>query len=506
VAALNKPVPVSRPLLFPLSTTDTVFSYKLKIEDKIAECDAQNDTLSCAVHTLDLVQGKNYTFELVREFNNIEIGTVINKNVPTLSATTITNSSIVKGGTVFTKAKTIDLEFDKTVAKASTELYRIEGDKRIKISTNSVNNDEKLSIVIAEELPRSAAYELIVDKVEATDGSSLEDPYTLSFSTSGGPKVTGINVGTTGVALGARVVVSFDQPLSEKQDISKVVTTTGGASVVSKSGNQVIIATADVPKCGDFSIKITNDVQSNYDIAGNSAWGYSGRTICHSISTIGSSFRGRPINAYYFGQGPVAVVYTGAIHGNEASTKYLMDKWIQDLEANARNIPANKTIIVIPQLNPDGFASGSRTNARNIDLNRNFATSDWQKDITTVNNQPFPGGGGEAPASEPEAQVIAAFIQRMRPALVLSYHSIGGVLAANQAGSSNAWAATYSQLTGYSNVTGNSGETFQYSISGTADDWYAERLGVPSILIELSSHSNHQFDRNKKAMWTMAGI
>lgn|GEM_PF-5823351 len=44
---------------------------------------------------------------------------------------------------------------------------------------------------------------------------------------------------------------------------------------------------------------------------------------------------------------------------------------------------------------------------------------------------------------------------------------------------------------------------FEYSISGTADDWYAEALGVPSVLIELGSSTNHQFSRNQKAMWAM---
>jgi g-D-glutamyl-meso-diaminopimelate peptidase len=170
---------------------------------------------------------------------------------------------------------------------------------------------------------------------------------------------------------------------------------------------------------------------------------------------------------------------------------------------NARNIPAGKTVVVVPQINPDGVVSGTRTNGRNIDLNRNFGTSDWQKDITDVNNRPFPGGGGDSPMSEPGTQAIAGLASRLRPAIILSYHSQGSVIAANQAGASNALANTYSQLSGYRNITGQSSTTFEYSISGTADDWYAERLGVASILIELGSHSNPQFSRNQKAMWAM---
>jgi predicted deacylase len=196
-------------------------------------------------------------------------------------------------------------------------------------------------------------------------------------------------------------------------------------------------------------------------------------------------------------------MFTGAIHGNEVSTRSLMNRWVDDLEANARSIPAGRSVIVIPQINPDGVASGTRTNGRNVDLNRNFGTSDWKTDITDVNNRPFPGGGGSGPMSEPETQAIASFVSRMRPSLVLSYHSIGGLLAANQYGRSNALASTYSQLSGYRNTTGQTGDTFEYSISGTADDYYGERLGIGSILIELGSHTNAQFNLNQKAMWAM---
>jgi protein MpaA len=180
-----------------------------------------------------------------------------------------------------------------------------------------------------------------------------------------------------------------------------------------------------------------------------------------------------------------------------------MQQWINDLEVKAKSIPANKTLVVIPQINPDGVSSGIRVNARNVDLNRNFATVDWQKDITTVNNKPFLGGGGESPMSETETQVISSFVSRLRPRLILSYHSVGGVLVANQAGDSSSLINIYSQRSGYQNATGST-DTFDYSISGTADDWYAQRLGVPSIIIELSSSTYHQFERNQSAMWAMA--
>ena len=503
---LAKPVPISRPLTIPLSGTDKVFEYRLAVYDKIAQCLPRDQQLSCAVETLGLVQGQAYEVELERTFRGEKVASIAKKDITILPATKVTDSSVKPGETVFARPKNFTIAFDKEVTKAAAKLVRIEGERRADLPLNVTLQKTGLDVAIPEELPRSADYELVIDGVVARDGSSLEQPYSIPFKLSGGPKVTGINVGTTGVAMGSTAIVTFDQQLSEKQDITKLVTLGGGATLVGKRGNQVLVSLAGVPKCGDFSIKFTNDLQSNYDIAGNSAWAFGGRMVCHTISTIGYSSKGRAINAYYFGSGSRTVLFTGAIHGSESSTKSLMDRWIQDLEANARRIPAGKQIVVVPAINPDGLASGSRTNARNVDLNRNFGTSDWRSDVTDVNNRPFPGGGGPSPMSEPETNAIASLVQRLRPIVVLSYHSIGGVVAANQAGGSVGYASTYSQLSGYRNTTGQTGDTFEYGISGTADDWYGERLGVASVLIELGSHSYHQFDRNQKAMWHMVGL
>lgn len=503
VAALSKPIPLSRPLTLPLSDTDKIFTYHVRVADVEVPCTSKEKAASCEVKNLGLSQGKPYTIEIIRQFEGKKVATVAKKDIMTLSAAHVTDGTVKPDETIYTKPKTFDFTFDKSITKVTTKINRIEGETRTSIASTQTLSENKLQIALPEDLARSMTYEVVIDKVEAADGSGLEAPYIFMFKTSGGPKVTGINIGRSGVALGATAIITFDQPLSEGQDVGKFVATSGGAALTGKKGNQLFVSLAGVPKCGDFSIKITNDLLSNYDVAGNSAWNFASRTICHTVGSIGVSSKGRSINAYYFGNGPVSVLYTGAIHGNEASARMLMNNWIDDLEANARNIPANKTVVVVPQVNPDGVASGTRVNGRNVDLNRNFGTSDWQKDITTVNNQPFPGGGGEAPMSESETRALAGLASRLHPAIILSYHSQGSLLAANQAGASNALAGTYSQLSGYRNTTGQSGSTFEYSISGTADDWYAEKLGVGSILIELGSHTNPQFSRNQKAMWAM---
>ena len=88
--------------------------------------------------------------------------------------------------------------------------------------------------------------------------------------------------------------------------------------------------------------------------------------------------------------------------------------------------------------------------------------------------------------------------------MTINYHSIGGLVIANQAGNSSGLAQVYARLSGYGNATGQSSTTFDYAITGTLDDWMAEKLGLPSILIELGSHTYSQFPLNKAAMWEMA--
>jgi len=505
VGVFANPVPLSKPLVISLSVPDKVFSYSLRVDGKQALCQSKKADLYCEVQGLKLGQGKTYQAELVRYFNGKQAAVVVRTDITTLASTHVVDGSVKVDETIYTKPKVLSLAFDKPLVKAQVALVRREGDKQTVIPVTSVLKEKSMEVTISEDLPRSADYMLTVDGLEAQDGSTLDEPYQLPFKTSGGPRVTSVNVGRTGIATGATVVVSFDQPLSDGQDISRFISLAGGVSLVSKRGNQLLFSLGGVPKCGDFTIKTTNDIASNYEVAGDSAWSFTGRMVCHTVGVIGYSSRGRPIYAYYFGSGTRAVLFTGAIHGSEIGTRLLMDRWIQELEAGARNIPADKMIVVVPQVNPDGVAAGTRVNARNVDLNRNFATSDWQKDVLDVNNNPFPGGGGEAPMSEPETRAIGGLAQRLGPVVVLSYHSIGGVVLGNLAGNSGAYAAAYSQLSGYQNATGNSSGTFDYAVSGTADDWYAAQ-GIASLVIELSSHTSSQFDRNRTAMWYMVGL
>ena len=500
---LSKSISTIKPLSLKLSVDDLIFQYLLKVDDKFVKCPVKNSVMNCDISSLDLLQGKEYNIKLVRMFGNQNVDTIVEKTVKTISATNIVNASIIPDQVIYDKPKTFIFNFDKSVISSNFILEKIEGEKRTPVITNVLFNDKQLTATIKNDLARDSIYEFSIDKLDSKDGSTLEQPYKLKFSMSDGPSVTGVNVETIGLPLNHTIVINFDQTLNDTQDIAKLVTTSGIQTTISRIKNQIIVDYTNAPICTDLNIQINAGLLSNYGIVQNDTWSFSARTVCRTTAVIGYSKEGRSILAYTFGGGSKTILYTGSIHGNELSTKYLMDAWINELEINARNIPTDKKIVVVPTLNPDGVVAKRRNNSNNVDLNRNFITNDWLTDIFTPANQLLPGGGGLTPMSEPESQVIAAFTIQLKPRLTMSFHGSAGYVIANQAGDSSSLAITYSKLTGYRNMTGNS-SAFSYPITGTYDDWMSEKYGLTSVLVELSSNTTSEFSKNKSALWAMA--
>ncbi len=504
VSNLNKPVPTTKPLTVNLDQLDKVHNYTLRVGDREVSCASSEKApaIQCDIVPLRLEQGKEYNLEVSRHFKKESTASVLRSNITTLTATSITEGSVKQGEIIYARPTEIRFIADKSLKKASISIT--EDGSSQKVALASKIEGSTIVATLAKELDREKAYKLTITGLEAVDGSSLAEPYVVGFQTSGGPKVTGVSVGKTGVPGNARITVTFDQELSASQDILSVASINGaGASSITKSGSQVIYQLSGAPVCTDFTLSISAKLMSKYDIPANTDWSYASRTSCHTLETIGYSVKGRAIQAYTFGSGASTVLYSGAIHGNEVSSSRILYDWIDYLEVNAKQLPAGRKIVVVPTVNPDGLAANSRNSARNVNLNRNFNTSDWKKDINDTNGT-VAGGGGAAPASEPETQALAALSSRLRPRLVLSYHAVGSVAIGNQAGDSSSLAATYARLVGYSNGTGSSSEIFDYEITGTYDDWLAEKLGVPSIVIELGSYSYRDFSHHRQAFWTMA--
>jgi protein MpaA len=123
---------------------------------------------------------------------------------------------------------------------------------------------------------------------------------------------------------------------------------------------------------------------------------------------LGESVRGRTIRAIVVGDraAPRRVLVVGCIHGDECAGVAVARR----LEAAPP--PAGTAIWVVPQLNPDGAARGSRLNARGVDLNRNFPAG-WSARAASP---------GPRPLSEPETRIARALVVRVRPAVTIWFH------------------------------------------------------------------------------------
>jgi protein MpaA len=125
---------------------------------------------------------------------------------------------------------------------------------------------------------------------------------------------------------------------------------------------------------------------------------------------LGDSVQGREIVAVEVaGAHPrAAVLVVGCIHGNEPAG-------IAIARALTHARPASGIALwILPDLNPDGVAAGTRQNAHGVDLNRNFPTR-WQAQSGTFASGPYP-------LSEPETRIAYRLILRARPAVSIWFH------------------------------------------------------------------------------------
>jgi len=157
------------------------------------------------------------------------------------------------------------------------------------------------------------------------------------------------------------------------------------------------------------------------------------KSSCHDIkfSVIGNSIKGRPLLSFSYGdmQSDKITLVQCAIHGDELPSLPMCFYLIDEVLSEKRALPKGVKLVVQPLLNPDGMLDGrpQRPNARGVDLNRNFPTTDFEAEAvkswkTRDREDPrkFPGIESN---SEPETQAIVLFIESKRPQKILSIHT-----------------------------------------------------------------------------------
>ncbi len=151
---------------------------------------------------------------------------------------------------------------------------------------------------------------------------------------------------------------------------------------------------------------------------------------------VGRSHEGRPLIRIDAGpaEAPRVTLVIAGLHAMEwigvETALALLDAWLADP-------PRERRLVMLPLLNPDGYAKVerelragrrrfTRANARGVDLNRNFATH-FRARHAWPSLLPFLGGPGPAPGSEPEtrATLDVLDVERGKIDRAVSLHSFG---------------------------------------------------------------------------------
>jgi hypothetical protein len=510
---LDDPVPTQEPLMLPLNTADNTFDYALHVGDASTDCDKHGHTLACNVTELNLTQSASYEFTLERQFAGEPAGMVFSKSMTTVESVFVANSSIAAGQKVQDKPNDLILTLNRpAVSMDGAKFYIVFGEEKKEVAAQATLKDNTVTVHFESPLARSASFLLEIANIKAEDGGYLSSPYALPFTTSGGPRVAGVSIGSYKVSTTNGIVITFDAAVSTAQALGNFirleVNGTPVAATFSLNGNKVTIKPAStLPRCTAITIRVLDGLENSYGIAGGSAWQYKSRTLCQTVFSIGSSVQGRSITAYSFGSGGSKIIFVGTTHGDEKSTTATLNSFVDYLESNAPSIPANRTVVVIPNLNPDGYAASRRTNAHNVDLNRNFPANDWKQGVTMPDGSYNANGGGNAPLSEPESKALANYVLAQSPRLVLTYHGAAGVVIPNDSGDSVDLAHVYDQKSNlYFAANSQTGTIFDYDTTGSFETWLHDSPGIATLLLELWTKSSNEFGKNQNAMWHMANL
>jgi protein MpaA len=188
------------------------------------------------------------------------------------------------------------------------------------------------------------------------------------------------------------------------------------------------------------------------------------------VSVVGRSARGRRIWMRQVGDTTIAgrLLVFGCIHGDECAARRL-----EPLHNGCPDSAAD--VFVVPDLNPDGFAAGTRVNGRGVDLNRNFPAG-WRP----IGRRGNPQYSGPQPFSEPETRLAARLIRRLRPRATVWFHQDYARRPLVRA-----WGGSRPAARRFAQLAGLPFRAIPWP-AGTAPNWQNHRFpGSASFVVEL---------------------
>lgn len=186
--------------------------------------------------------------------------------------------------------------------------------------------------------------------------------------------------------------------------------------------------------------------------------------------TIGRSHEGRAIVCAALGRGPTTII-VGAVHGDEPASGDACARLWRALSAEPRK-HAGVRVVIVPVLNPDGFAAHQKDNARGVDLNRNFPTRNFGQHRREGYDP------GDAPGSEPETRAFLKLCERVRPTRIVAVHQ--PFACVNYDGPARAFAEHVAKACGYP-----ARADLGYPTPGSMGTYFGVERGVPILTLEL---------------------
>jgi hypothetical protein len=188
------------------------------------------------------------------------------------------------------------------------------------------------------------------------------------------------------------------------------------------------------------------------------------------VETVGHSAAGRPIRLKQIGNTSIsgrALVF-GCIHGDECAAR--------DLEPLSNGCPdPYSNLYLVPNLDPDGLATGTRLNGDGVDLNRNFATV-W----LPIGSRGGLEYSGPRPFSEPESRLAARLVDRLRPRVTIWFHQYRQARPLVRA-----WGQSAPLARRFAHLAGLPFRLLPW-MAGTAPNWQNHRFpGTSSFVVEL---------------------
>ncbi|WP_430612335.1 M14 family metallopeptidase [Flavobacterium sp. JP2137] len=153
-------------------------------------------------------------------------------------------------------------------------------------------------------------------------------------------------------------------------------------------------------------------VRGRYVVAADLEAVYAELTADFKVETVGFSVREKAIKSVEIGGGPTRILMWSQMHGNESTTtKAVVDllSFLNSEEALAKLFKARFNLLIVPILNPDGAENYTRTNANEVDLNR---------DATAL--------------SQPESRCLRGLFDRFKPDYAFNLHDQRTIFAAGK--------------------------------------------------------------------------